>query len=113
MRNHILFPALTCAVMLSCSPSPVELTGGSTSTPNEVVTGCAIFPTGTPAERTEVLLIPSSYVANGSIPSSTLPTDTTDESGVYCFTHVDTGTYTIQAVHLVTRTRALLTGIAA
>ena len=113
MRNLVLFPTLIGAVMLSCSLSPVELAGGSTSTPNEVITGCAIFSTGDPAARTEVQLIPSSYVANGSIPSSSLPTDTTDESGVYCFTHVDTGAYNIQAVHLVTRTRALLTGIAA
>jgi hypothetical protein len=113
MRNLLLFSALACTAILSCSRSPVELAGGSTSTPNEVVLGCVVFPTGAPAARTEVRLIPSSYAAIESVPSSTLPTDTTDESGTYRFAHVDTGIYNIQAVHLDIRTRALITGIAA
>ncbi|MBN2037103.1 MAG: DUF2341 domain-containing protein [Chitinispirillaceae bacterium] len=112
MRNLILLTALACTALLSCSLSPLGM-GGSTSTPNEVVMGSVMFPNGTPAERTIVQLIPSSYAAIGNTPSSTLPTDTTDESGAYRFTRVDTGTYNIQAVHLDTRARALVTGIAA
>ncbi|MBN1130449.1 MAG: DUF2341 domain-containing protein [Chitinispirillaceae bacterium] len=112
MRRLMLFSALSCAITLSCSLSPLGM-GGSTSTPNEIVMGYAVFPTGTPASRTIVQLIPSSYAAIGNVPPSSLPTDTTDESGAYRFTKVDTGTYTIQAVHIDTRARALVTGVVA
>lgn len=111
MRYSLLFSALVYSVILSCSHSPVDLAGGSTSTPNEVVMGYAVLPTGTPAARTIVQLIPSSYTAIGTAPSSAIRTDTTDKFGTYCFTHVDTGIYNIQAVQIDTRTRALVTNI--
>jgi hypothetical protein len=74
--------------------------------------GHAVLPTGAPAARTIVQLIPSSYAAIGTAHSSALRTDTTDESGTYSFSHVDTGIYNIQAVQIDTRTRALVTSIA-
>jgi hypothetical protein len=112
MKQVFLFSLLVCVPMLSCTLSPIDLTGGSTSTPNEVVMGYAVFPNGVPAARTIVQLIPSSYAAIGSVQQPSLKTDTTDESGAYRFTHVDTGIYNIQSVHCDTRTRALITGIA-
>ncbi|NLD99467.1 MAG: DUF2341 domain-containing protein [Fibrobacter sp.] len=111
MRYPLLFSVLVCSVILCCSRSPVDLAGGSTSTPNEVVMGCVVLSDGAPAARTIVQLIPSSYSAIGNTPSSALKTDTTDNSGTYCFTQVDTGMYNIQAVQIETRTRALVTGI--
>jgi hypothetical protein len=112
MKQVLLCSLLACALMLSCTLSPIDLTGGSTSTPNEVVIGYAVFPNGVPAARTIVQLIPSSYAAIGSVQQPSLKTDTTDESGAYRFTHVDTGIYNIQSLHCDTRTRALITGIA-
>lgn len=111
--RYFLVSTLICAAMLSCSVSPIEQAGGSTSTPNEVVMGYAVFPDGAPAARTKVQLIPSTYAAIGNTESSTLPTDTTDATGAYKFTYVDTGTYNIQALHLETRKRSLVTGIVA
>ncbi|MBN2188211.1 MAG: DUF2341 domain-containing protein, partial [Chitinispirillaceae bacterium] len=111
MRHFALFPALACTVALSCSISSLEMAGGSTSTPNERVMGKLFFSTGAPAPRTVVRLIPSSYDQIKGIPLSSLPTDTTDDSGAYSFAAVDSGTYTIQAVQLDDRTRSLITGI--
>ena len=113
MRCTAVCSALTGIFLFACTRSPVDVAGGSTSTPNEVVVGQAFFPGGEPAALTEVQLIPSSFTANGSIPVSDLAVDTTDAAGAYCFTGVDTGTYNIQAVHLATRKRALLTGVMA
>jgi len=113
MRHAVLFLAFAFAVMLSCSHAPTELAGGSTSTPNEVIMGRAVLPTGKPATRTIVQLIPASFAAIGEGSLSSLPTDTTDESGAYRFFHVDTGMYNVEAVNIDTRNRALVTGIAA
>jgi hypothetical protein len=74
--------------------------------------GCVVLPGGAPAAQTIVQLIPSTYAAIGTVPPSALLTDTTDKSGTYCFSHVDTGIYNIQAVQIDTRTRALVTSIA-
>jgi hypothetical protein len=86
--------------------------GGSTSTPNEVVMGKAVLPSGAPASRTIVQLVPSTYVAFGNVSPSALLTDTTDTSGAYCFFHVDTGVYNIQAVKIDNGSRALITNVA-
>lgn len=112
MRHLLFFSILTCVIIFSCSQSPIDLAGGSTSTPNEVVMGYAVLPNGAPAARTIVQLIPSSYAAIGTDSSSALRTDTTDQYGAYCFYQVDTGIYNIQAVQIDTRTRALVTSIA-
>jgi hypothetical protein len=112
MKFLYLFSIFSCVMILSCSHSPLDLAGGSTSTPNEVVMGYAVLSTGAPATQTIVQLIPSSYDAIRAVPPSALPTDTTDKSGAYCFSHVDTGMYNIQAVQIDTRKRALITSIA-
>lgn len=112
MKLLHLLSILLWITILSCSHSPLDLAGGSTSTPNEVVMGYAVLPSGAPASRTIVQLIPSSYAAIGAVSPSALPTDTTDKSGAYCFSHIDTGIYNIQAVQIDTRTRALVTSIA-
>jgi len=111
MRNALTFSTIAFALMLSCSSAPIDLAGGSTSTPNEVVMGSAVLPTGAPAARTIVQLVPASFAAIGEADPSLLATDTTDETGAYRFFHVDTGMYNIEAVNIDTRTRALVTGI--
>src|SRR5512133_1511501 len=111
MKHLLLLSIIIYITTLSCSRSPIEVTGGSTSTPNEVVMGCAVLPSGVPASNTIVQLIPASYIHHGTVSSSTLRADTTDKNGAYSFSHVDTGIYNIQAVQIDTRTRALITNI--
>ncbi|HEX2959794.1 MAG TPA: DUF2341 domain-containing protein [Chitinispirillaceae bacterium] len=112
MKHLLIFATLTWALLLFCSPSPVDMAGGSTSTPNEIVMGYAVLPSGAPASRTIVQMIPSAYVAFDNVSQSTFLTDTTDTSGAYCFFHVDTGMYNIQAVKIDNGSRALVTSIA-
>jgi hypothetical protein len=111
VRHYLLFPVLACTLALSCSLSPLETAGGSTSTPNERVTGAILFPTGAPASRTMVQLIPSTYDGIKNVSSISLSTDTTDENGVYSFSKVNSGSFNIQAVHIDMRTRAFIAGI--
>ncbi|HEX7511161.1 MAG TPA: DUF2341 domain-containing protein [Chitinivibrionales bacterium] len=111
MKHLILFSAVIGVLVLSCTRSPLESAGGSTSTPNERVVGTVIFQTGAPASHAAVQLIPSSYDKIRGVSPSSLPTDTTDTHGAYAFNKVDSGSYTIQAVDIDTRFRALVTGI--
>lgn len=111
MKHLLLFATLTWALLLFCSPSPVDMAGGSTSTPNEVVMGKAVLPSGTPASRSIVQLVPSTYVAFGNGSQSSILTDTTDTSGAYCFFHVDTGVYNVQVLKTDNGSRALVTSI--
>lgn len=112
MRNLLLIAILVCTILFSCSHSPTEVAGGSTTTPNEkMILGYVNFQGGAPAARTIVQLIPSSYCAFGDGNQLALPTDTTDESGAYSFAHVTTGSYNIQAIHIDTRVRSLITNI--
>ena len=108
MREFLLFVLLACIALLSCSISPVA--GGSTSTPNERISGFVVFPSGAPASRTIVQLIPSSYDAIENA-TSLLLTDTTDDSGAYSFSNFEIDTCNIQVVHIDTRERGLATGI--
>jgi hypothetical protein len=88
--------------------SLVENGGGGT----ETVIGRIINADGTVAGRSEVLLLPSDYdpFAPGSaVKYGSL--DTTSDSGSYTFSGLGPGIYTLTAVNLDTKTRALNAGI--
>jgi hypothetical protein len=81
--------------------------GGGT----ETVVGMIVNADGSPAAQTTVELLPSDY--NPETPGS-LGYDVkamTDNSGIYTIKDVAAGEYTLQAVQLSKRTRALKTGI--
>ena len=101
-----LITALMCLVCVR--NSLVENGGGGT----ETVIGRIINADGTVAGRSEVLLLPSDYdpFAPGSaVKYGSL--DTTSDSGSYTFSGLGPGIYTLTAVNLDTKTRALNAGI--
>jgi hypothetical protein len=83
--------------------------GGTIETTNGLVAGKVIYPSGCPAPKSLVKLIPDSY--DPFRDTVTIPIDTTDDSGRYVFTGVSYGVYTIQSVQCVDRTRAIAFGI--
>ncbi len=100
---------LLCLLMIySCSSN---VAGGSEIGNPVIVTG--IISDGTdPAEQTQVLLIPSDYnpVEDDSVPDYAI--DTTDKNGVFRFTGVDSGMYTLFATDLQNGTRVMVFSIA-
>jgi hypothetical protein len=67
-------------------------------------------PDGTPSSHTRVVLVPSRFnVVTDS--SSLVLQDTTDDKGAYQFSVTDTGEYTITAVQLENRTRAIISRV--
>ncbi len=97
---------LLCA---SCSLGPVA---GSGTEEGNVVSGIVIDTSGNKVAEASVTLIPAGYNTDKETPVPFSKTDTTGKLGVYAFTAVGEGAYTIQTVHRFYRTRALITGIA-
>ena len=108
-RHNIVILGLAIAALAALRCVLPSLAGGSSDQGNAMVIGKVVDETGEGVPNTQVQLVPVSYdpVAGGLA----LPTDTTDESGMYDFMKTDTGDYNLQAVHLFTRTRALIPGI--
>ncbi len=62
MKCVALLPALILVAVFSCSRSPLELSGGSTSTGNERIIGMVFYPNGLPASRARVIPRRSDYL---------------------------------------------------
>jgi hypothetical protein len=109
----ILICAAVSLAVHYCSSSPVAGTKSGSETTNGYVAGLLIDGDLRPAPDALVRLVPKNYDPVKADPASALQADTTDESGAYHFIVTDTATidYTIEAVHLVKRTRSLITGI--
>jgi hypothetical protein len=107
--------ALRCLVPLSviilvrCSFD--GLTGGGSDLPDKFVTGRIVNADNAPAANTQVALIPLDYNGVFNPPITAARMDTTDSSGTFCIQGCETGVYSVQAVHLVARTRLLVTGV--
>jgi hypothetical protein len=100
----IAVAALLPACMNSLNPG----TSGS-ETGNGWITGEIVDTTGLPMANVQVTLSLACYdPCRDSIPYRR---DTTDASGVYEFSHIKNGNYTLQSVHLAHRTRTLRTGV--
>jgi hypothetical protein len=89
---------------LNCMQSPVA--GGTSTSENGRVVGKVVGETGGAAGNVQVSLLPAAYdpVAD----TANLAVDTTDANGTYSFAGVAPGDYSIEGVHLVTRTRMLI-----
>ena len=103
----ILFIAFA-ATLLQCSLEAPVSSGGTGS---ETVIGKIVHDDGSPAGGTVVTLLPYNY--NPSVENTRYPilSDTTDSAGCYTFTISNTGIYTIEALHMTQRTRAMVTGV--
>jgi hypothetical protein len=84
----------------------LNVAGGSSSTDNGRILGMISQENGLPAPNTQVMLRPADfdpYQGTGA-----LRIDTTDAAGDYTFTAVAPGSYTLEAVGIDSRTRALV-----
>jgi hypothetical protein len=108
--DRILLPAAAFAALfaLRCA----DLSGGGSEAGNARVIGRVMNVQGSPAGNVMVRVIPSDYdpVKRTAHPDSVF--DTTGTDGRYGFTVPKGRTYTIQAVHMTLRTRALVAGVA-
>jgi hypothetical protein len=108
MRPIILLILSSMVLFLCCS----NLTeAGSSVSGNGRVSGCLLKQGGLPAPYAQVMILSETYnpVLDAAVPDSLV--DTTDAAGRYSFLHVDYGTYNIQAISLVERTRLFTRGI--
>jgi hypothetical protein len=102
-----LLPVVCALLLLSCADQTVG--GGSgTDIPDALVMGRIVDTKGNPLAQTAVTLTPYDYnpVADKALPPSA--TVTTDQAGSFSFRIPARGMYNIQAVHGVTRLRALI-----
>jgi hypothetical protein len=104
----LLCLSVVAALFFSCAQISLEGGSGSTTT-NGLVTGMVVLPGGGPAARTQVKLLPAGYDLVKD--TAAVKADTTDPMGNYSFSHVYPGDFTIHAVQLDDRTRALVSGI--
>jgi hypothetical protein len=100
----ILFVAL--AVLFQCERLPTIAGGGGTDVSNAKVSGIIVKADGTPADHAQVMIIAASYDPLSGAPIADSLTDTTDSSGVFTFTRVDSGTYNVQAMFAAENERA-------
>jgi hypothetical protein len=92
---------------LSCGTTSVA--GGSSSTDNGKVFGQILLENGEAAPNTQVNLYRSDY--DPFRDSGVQLIDTTNETGEYEFTEISSGEYTVEAVDINNRTRALVQSI--
>jgi hypothetical protein len=105
---HRIYTLLSIGLLLlSCSPARMA---GVTETGNSVVTGALLADDGSPAPGSVVMLVPGDYIPFAPGAKRVL-FDTTGSSGQFAFDDIDSGTYTIQALGGMKRTRALVMGI--
>jgi hypothetical protein len=89
-----------------------NLAGGTVETSNGYVTGKVFAQDGSPAAGTMVMVIPGTFNPLVNRLSSDAQIDTTDSSGTYRCSVVESGIYTIEAVRLTDMKKAMITGIA-
>ncbi len=114
-NNFSVFIAIGICIagmLLTRCSMPTTVAGGGSDTE---VSGKIVNEQGDPAPNTVVQLIPNDFnpYKDAALLDS-LPVDTTDSTGAYCFHSIDTGgIYNIQALHLTERTSVFIKGIKA
>ncbi len=110
MLERLIFCAAACAVffMLRCA----NLSGGGSEAGNARITGIVLNTQGSPVSNVKVTVLPSDFDPVKSGPLHGSDFDTTGTDGTFGITVEKGQTYTIQAVLISARTRALITGVA-
>ncbi|MBN2036144.1 MAG: DUF2341 domain-containing protein [Chitinispirillaceae bacterium] len=110
MKRHqctLLCLALSAASLFYCTN--LDVAGGSSSTDNGRILGMICLENGLPAPNTQVTLRPADFDPYQEVNSPRI--DTTGAAGDYEFTRLAPGVYTMEAVAIDTRTRALVSPV--
>jgi hypothetical protein len=97
--------------MGNCSRSPLAGTKSGSETTNGRVSGTIVNSNGTLESNVIVRFLPSSYDPFTKNDSTAVKYDTSDAFGNFAFDSVDTGSFTIEAVHSKMHTRAMIPAI--
>lgn len=99
-------------LLLGIVQCTTNIAGGGSDLPDKNIVVGRIFSTDhLPAANTQVLLIPADFNTLSDTSSGDILMDTTDSRGNFHFNLNGNGDYNIQAVHIVKRTRLLITGV--
>jgi len=105
--SFILCAALAGAICVCTGLNPVAAGGGT-----ETIIGKIVDTSGTVVPGARVALLPGSFNPITGLPALECSfIDTTDDSGAYTFGEVPYGSYAITALHLISRARALRSGV--
>jgi hypothetical protein len=106
------FLFVSVVLLLRCGLSSLSSSGGGTDFPNtRTVIGSLMRSDGKPSSHAQVLLMSCDFNPVAGCSSFPVLKDTTGADGRYRFSLADTGAYTITAVQLEERTRAMIYGI--
>ncbi len=104
MKKRITVLLLITIFICQCGMGP-DFSGGSTNTGNARIAGVLINNDGTKASQALVFCMPSDYIP-GISKSSTIYQAITNDSGLYIFDSLNSGSFTITANHPLRATRS-------
>jgi hypothetical protein len=108
-QSNIYICLLFLTGILQCT---TDIAGGGSDLPDKnVVVGKIVSTDHIPAANTQVMMIPSDYNCLSDTSSRDILVDTTDTEGNFHFNLNGDGDFNIQAVHIIKRTRLLVTGV--
>jgi|WetSurMetagenome_2_1015567.scaffolds.fasta_scaffold10555_2 hypothetical protein len=109
---HVAMCASFCWLLLLCACGLDPLAGGTSTSENGMIAGVIVDSSGVPQKNTRVTLLPADYdrVRDSGLVKSRV--DTTDISGGFAFSHVDSGSYSIQARSITDAAMLLISTIA-
>jgi hypothetical protein len=111
--KNLFIAAITAVAVVLFPRCTTGISGGGSEAGNARITGMVIDAQGSPSGDVIVQILPSDFDPVKDAPVDDSCIDTTADDGVYRFGVTKGGTYTIQAVQVVTRTRALIPGVEA
>jgi hypothetical protein len=109
----VLFTAVTASVALLFPRCASDISGGGSEAGNARISGMVLDKQGAPAGNVIVRIMPSDFDPVKDAPVADSFIDTTTADGVFRFNVTNGRMYTIQAVHKVSRLRALIASVEA
>jgi hypothetical protein len=107
----VAMSASFCWLLLFCACGLDPLAGGTSTSENGMIAGVIVDSMGIPQKNARVTLLPADYdrVRDFTLVKSRV--DTTDVTGGFAFSHVDSGSYTLQAHGPADAAMALMSSI--
>jgi hypothetical protein len=101
-----------CCLLLFCACGLDPLAGGTSTSENGMIAGVIVDSLGIPQKNAQVTLLPADYnpVSDSALVKSRV--DTTDVTGGFAFSHVDSGSYTLRARSPTNVAMALMSSVA-